>query len=380
MPDQHYGKWRARWLDESGARRSKNFDTHRDAKIFEGQMRTHVAEIRAGLRAAVPAPRSFVDLKEQWLTTRALQKRSKRDDESILRRHLTPEFGSLLLKDIDVAAVERFVASRTHLSKKTIANHLTLLIAMLNYARDLKWIVEVPKFKKPRVRTHSKDFLFFRSPADIRRFMSAAREETEGVAAMYAAAIFTGARAGELAALRWDDVNFDRRLITIQRSIHGPTKGDEVHYVPILDPLLPILRSWRLRNPLAIVFPNEVGGMHGESSRVFQEILQRVLTRAEFEKVERRGKLRHAITFHSLRHTFASHWVMSGGSLFKLQKILGHQSIVMTERYSHLAPDRFVEDHARLGSTSAFDFGALARIDGATAEASGGVPLRISPQ
>ncbi|WP_245748571.1 tyrosine-type recombinase/integrase [Vreelandella subterranea] len=46
---------------------------------------------------------------------------------------------------------------------------------------------------------------------------------------------------------------------------------------------------------------------------------------------------------HVLRHTFASHFIMNGGNLLTLQKILGHQSIQMTMRYSHLAPDHLKE-------------------------------------
>jgi integrase len=42
--------------------------------------------------------------------------------------------------------------------------------------------------------------------------------------------------------------------------------------------------------------------------------------------------------FHNLRHTFASHWVMGGGDLYVLKDILGHKSIVMTQRYAHLSP------------------------------------------
>ena len=44
---------------------------------------------------------------------------------------------------------------------------------------------------------------------------------------------------------------------------------------------------------------------------------------------------------HVLRHSFASHFVMNGGDILTLQKILGHSSVVMTMRYSHLAPEHF---------------------------------------
>jgi integrase len=92
--------------------------------------------------------------------------------------------------------------------------------------------------------------------------------------------------------------------------------------------------------------------MFGESARVFQEVMHRVLARAAFPKTMRGGKERPYIRFHDLRHTFASHWVMGGGPLFKLQEILGHKSVQMTLRYAHLAPDAFTEDHGRLAKTA----------------------------
>lgn len=157
-------------------------------------------------------------------------------------------------------------------------------------------------------------------------------------------------RKGELAGLRWDDVDFERRLITVQRSYHGPTKAGDVRYVPILDPLLPVLRDWRLRCPGDLAFPNGRGRMRDEGSRVFKPVFRRVLARAGFAMTERYGRPRPYIVFHDLRHTFASHWVMKSGDLFKLQKILGHKSVQMTMRYAHLAPDAFAGDYARLGT------------------------------
>jgi site-specific recombinase XerD len=52
-----------------------------------------------------------------------------------------------------------------------------------------------------------------------------------------------------------------------------------------------------------------------------------------------------------MRHTFASHFMMSGGKVYDLQKLLGHSTIAMTERYSHLSPD-----HLR-GKTDIIEFG-----------------------
>jgi site-specific recombinase XerD len=87
--------------------------------------------------------------------------------------------------------------------------------------------------------------------------------------------------------------------------------------------------------------------MYGQSGRIFQEVFHRVLDAAGFPKVERKGKTRRYIVFHGTRHTFASHWVMEGGDIFKLQKLLGHKSIQMTQRYAHLAPEAFSADYGR---------------------------------
>jgi site-specific recombinase XerD len=59
----------------------------------------------------------------------------------------------------------------------------------------------------------------------------------------------------------------------------------------------------------------------------------------------------HDVTFHTLRHTFASHAVMNGVDLFTVGKLLGHRTIQQTQRYAHLAPDHMrsaVEQTARV--------------------------------
>ncbi len=83
---------------------------------------------------------------------------------------------------------------------------------MLNVAVDLGWLTKVPRIRKPRVRLISKDYSYLRTEDELARFLRAARAEGENVYALYATAIYTGARAGELAALRWEDVDFDQRL------------------------------------------------------------------------------------------------------------------------------------------------------------------------
>jgi integrase len=357
-------KWRVRWFDENGVRQSAVYD---DYKLAQKELSRHIVEveeIRRGVRLA-PVDKTFGDLCDYWVKNKAAQKRSGTHDESIIRCHLRGAFGPVVLHRLTVAQVDEFIVSRPHLHKKTLHNILTLLISMLRLACELGWVTRVPKIKKPRVRVFDRDFRYLRTADEVKRVLAAAREEGDAVLALYATAVYTGMREGELAGLRWEDVDFEKRLITVQRSYDGPTKGDDVRYVPILDALLPILRGWRLKNPLRVVFPGQSGKPLGRSARVFQEVLHRVLERAGLPKVERRGKERPAIVFHDLRHTFASLWMMNGGDLFRLQRILGHKSAAMTTRYAHLAPEVYATDYGRLGSVNVVPEAAVVPLAGA---------------
>lgn len=137
-PVKHYGAWRIRWIDSEGCRCSEVHPSYAEA---ERALRRHQAEaddIRAGLRKKAPLRKTFSELCDYWLENRAPQKRSFKDDESIIRAHLRPAFGAVELGKLGVADVDAFVKNHAHLDKKTINNHLTLLISMLNCSVDLR--------------------------------------------------------------------------------------------------------------------------------------------------------------------------------------------------------------------------------------------------
>jgi hypothetical protein len=107
-PIRHRGKWRIRWLDENGARRSEVYDDYKDAAFKLRQHQQEVEEIRRGLRAPIAPDKSFDELCDYWLNKRAALKRSRKDDESIIRRHLRPTFGGLRVREFSLeSGVER---------------------------------------------------------------------------------------------------------------------------------------------------------------------------------------------------------------------------------------------------------------------------------
>ncbi len=366
-PVRHGDKWRIRWTDARGQRQSAVFDEFRTAQAELAKNQAETADVRRGRLAQIDPDKTCDELFDYWLDKRALHKRSSKDDVSIIRAHLRPFFGKMRVMDVGVEDGDDYINEKDELSPKTVSNHLTLLKTMLNVAASFKvpWLIRVPKLRKPKVSLFSTDYQYLRTNEEIERFLRAARAEGEYVFVLYAVAIYTGLRAGELAALEWPDIDLERRLITVQRSFDGPTKSDKVRYVPILTPLLGVLKEWRLRHPGRLVFTNRDSGMYRESGRIFQEVLHRVLDAAGFPKVIRGGKERPYVRFHDLRHTFASHWVMKGGDLFKLQKILGHQSVVMTQRYAHLAPEAFQADYDRFGRETPATPGQVVAFPGA---------------
>jgi len=366
---KHGGKWRVRWTDENGTRRSEVYASKKDAELMLARRKVEVRETKEGWRTGRPVARSFNDLCDFWLRTVVPVKRSGKDDTSIIEHHLRPSFGALPLSQINVQYIDEFKAHRVHLNPKTVSNILTLFKTMLNRAVEMGWLFGAPVVRKPKIPRQGETFRYLRSEEEVRRFLSAALEEGIGIFTLYATAIYTGMRAGELAGLHWDDVDFERGVITVQRSFDGPTKSGEIRRVPIFNVLRPCLRKWALLRPHQVyVFVNEAGTMLQPSARAFQETLHRVLASAEFPDITRNGKDRHYIVFHDLRHTFASHFMMNGGDLFKLQKLLGHQSVQMTMRYAHLSPDAFAGEYDRFGQGVPLQAEAVVPLKTATSE------------
>ena len=71
-----------------------------------------------------------------------------------------------------------------------------------------------------------------------------------------------------------------------------------------------------------------------------------------FHKAQDRAGITNKIRFHDLRHSFASNFMMNGGNVFDLQKLLGHTDIKMTMRYAHFTPDRLQNSIKFMNMTS----------------------------
>ncbi len=157
-------------------------------------------------------------------------------------------------------------------------------------------------------------------------------EETNrpGLYGLFATLVYTGLRRGEACGLRWSDVDFDRRLITVRRSYESRTKSGKDRLVPVSAELVPILKQHKLADPWKgeLVFPDDTGEIMSPDARL-RSVLWSACDRCKIRRIR----------VHDLRHVFASYFVMGGGDIFTLQRILGHSTPQITsDTYAHLSP------------------------------------------
>ena len=138
-------------------------------------------------------------------------------------------------------------------------------------------------------------------------------------------------QVGELLALKWQDMDLVAGHLIVRRTLwrdqEGPPKGGRNRKVPLSEEALLTLKAHRhLKGPYAFC---DAAGIRLTHSMV-KEVVPSSCRRAGLGK---------RVTTHGLRHSFASHLVMRGASLKAGQDLLGHESIEMTLRYSHLTPD-----------------------------------------
>ncbi len=145
-------------------------------------------------------------------------------------------------------------------------------------------------------------------------------------------ALTTGMRIAEVFGLEWSDLLYGEGLIVVRAKL----KRGKIRYVPMPPELAAELRRYPMVLAEDRIFPPKPGAK-GERQRV-EKSFEAVLQMAGIKEFR----------FHDLRHTFASWYMMNGGDLYELAKILGHSNIKMTERYAKLAKTHI----AKTGNTA----------------------------
>ena len=239
-------------------------------------------------------------------------------------------FKGRLLAQILPGDVDRYVAARRReVQPATVNRELAFLRRVFNVA------IEDGKAEMNPVRPK----MFFRENNQRVRFLTEVEEKDlrevvgEDSWPLVAVALHTGLRRSEQFNLQWEHVDFTTGILTVPRSKHGHARR-----VPMNDTVRALLRGRPNRLKGSYVFPSATGETALDANNFVRRVFVPALTKAKVE----------GFRWHDLRHTFASRLVMAGVDMRTVQELLGHKTLTMTLRYSHLSPAHQLDAVQRL--------------------------------
>ena len=304
---------------------------------------------------------------EQWLNTwlneycKDVKMRTLDKYRSTVRLHLIPALGKVKLSALNKVQVQRAFNQmgdgNKPLASKSVHDAHGILHRALQQAVELEIITKNPSdnCKLPRVE---KNEIKPMTKQQIGVFIEEIKTSRFGNVFMFD--LLTGLRMGEMLALSWDCVDFEKGVLRICRQLHqvkggyafGSLKNDKPRYVPVPASVLTLLkkqqtqqRLWKLAagalwmNSDELVFTNEIG-CHLAPNTVRAE-LRRVTTRMNME----------GFRFHDLRHSYATLCLSEGVDIKTLQSNLGHHTPSFTmEQYGHCTDEMKQSSANRLES------------------------------
>lgn len=303
-------------------------DARRRAKELKAEIQLGAdPRAQAKVQRAVPTFSELFD--DHYLPFARQHKRSWLKDESMFNCRIRKRFGDFRINDIRPADITHFQVSMRGegLLDATADHHIKLIRQMLN--RAVEWqlipITPLPVIKLFNTDNRKENYL---EGDDLRALLDVLEtDENRGVANLALFLLSTGARVNEALRATWDHIDRTNRVWRIPAS---NSKSKRVRSVPLNDSALQVLDQLGTEGVYDKLFMSE---KTGEPLRYVHKVWERIRNDAGFPHLR----------LHDLRHQFASFLVNDGRTLYEVQKILGHSSHSVTERYAHLSSKSLME-------------------------------------
>lgn len=264
------------------------------------------------------------------------------DYRIILNRHLAPHFGARAIERITPDDLAAYIAIKAAagLSTKTISNHLTFAHGVFACALKPGYVPSNPAavVDRPRPLYVDPDIRFL-SHQELDALLAGVPDDVLGPTdhALYLIAAMTGLRQGELAALRWRDVDFEARVVRVRRTFTRgrwgtPKSRRSARAVPMAARVADELCEHRLA--LAFAADDDLVFAHPQTGKPYDGSKMRARFKATLAAAELRP-----LRFHDLRHTYGTLMAAAGAPLRLLRGWMGHRDYKTTEVYADFAPD-----------------------------------------
>jgi integrase len=307
------GKWCIDYYDQNHARVQESSRSSRRADA-EALLNLRKSEILRGVYKR-PVRITIGEFGTRYMEYAKANKRSWLRDEQMLK-HLKEFFGTeRQLADITAADIEGYKLRRkARVSGSTVNRELALLKRMFNLAISWDLFLDLNPFRKVK---------FFREVNFGLRIVSPEEEETllrnasPYIQDIVRFGLNTGLRIGEIFGLQWANVDLEKDIL----NVFAP-KTQKTRAVPINSEARKVLEYWALGRRNDFVFYNP------ETGTPFVDL------KAGFGLACRKSGI-EGVTWHTLRHTFASRLVDRGVDIVTVQQLLGHSTVTVTMRYTH---------------------------------------------
>ena len=328
------GTYRVRWRHK-GRLKSKTFKRKVDAEKWQAAATLDQVVI-PGAKEKEKKKKlqmKFRELVDIWLRDHAEVRKAPSSvirDKQMLRDYILPALGHLAVEAIerrDFTKLQSKLVREGKLAPKTINSILSLSHKIMEDAVFWGYAEKNPAKGVRPVKIPETEYRFW-TIEERDKFLAYAKEHNYPLWEVVAFTVHTGLRRGEVEGLLRDCIDFDRKEVIVKRNfchktkkLNEYTKGKNIRRVPLNRVALLVLESRKPFEQANVIFDYD-----------FEHVTWRYL-----RPLTKKAGVRE-ISYHDLRHSFASHLAMAGVSVWKIQKVLGHADIKTTMRYMHLAP------------------------------------------
>jgi len=305
--------WWIQYHDQSRGRvqESSRSTNRRDA---EDLLNVRKSEVLRGVFKR-PVKITFEEFGKRYMEHAKGNKRSWLRDEQMLSK-LQQFFGKeRQLADISPMEIEKFkLHRRESVSGATVNRELALLKRMFNLAIAWDLFLDFNPVRKVKFFREFNTGLRVLSPEEEEELL---REAAPYVQDVIRFCLNTGLRIGEVFSLRWSQVDLEKKIL----SVFAP-KTEKIREIPVNEECLTVLQAWRLGMRNEFVFYNP------ETGKPFVDLKAGLALACGKAGIS-------GVTWHTLRHTFASRLVNRGVDIVTVKELLGHSTITVTMRYTH---------------------------------------------